>query len=87
MLNWGIIGAGGIAKVFCNGMRFSKTGQITAVASRSKERAEQLATTFSIPKQYTDYDELLADNEIDTVYICYYPSSTQRMGHQGRQGR
>ena len=70
MLNWGVIGAGGIARVFCNGMRFSKTGQIAAVASRSKERADRLATAFSIPKQYTDYESLLADNEIDAVYIC-----------------
>jgi predicted dehydrogenase len=70
MLNWGVIGAGGIAKVFCNGMRFSKTGQIAAVASRSPERAAQLATTFAIPKQYNDYDALLADAEIEAVYIC-----------------
>jgi len=70
MLNWGVMGAGGIARVFCNGMRFSKTGQIAAVASRSKARADQLATAFSIPKQYTDYESLLADDEIDAVYIC-----------------
>ncbi len=70
MLNWGVIGAGGIAKVFCNGMRFSKTGQIAAVASRSEERADRLATAFSIPKQYNDYESLLADDEIDAVYIC-----------------
>ena len=70
MLNWGVIGAGGIAKVFCNGMRFSKTGQIAAVASRSQERADRLAAAFSIPKQYNDYESLLADDEIDVVYIC-----------------
>ena len=70
MLNWGVIGAGGIARVFCNGIRFSKTGQIAAVASRSEARADELATAFSIPKQYTDYESLLADDEIDAVYIC-----------------
>jgi len=69
MLNWGVIGAGGIARVFCNGMRFSKTGRITAVASRSKERGENLAADFSIPKQYTNYESLLTDGEIDAVYI------------------
>jgi predicted dehydrogenase len=70
MLNWGVIGAGGIAGVFCNGMRFSQSGQIVAVASRSKERAHKLASAFSIPKQYTDYESLLADDQIDVVYIC-----------------
>ena len=43
MLNWGVIGAGTIARVFCNGMRFSRTGRIAAVASRSRARAEALA--------------------------------------------
>ena len=70
MLNWGILGPGGIARVFCNGMRFSKTGRIAAVASRSKERADRLATAFSIPKQYEGYEPLLADDEIDAVYVC-----------------
>jgi predicted dehydrogenase len=70
MLNWGVIGAGGIAKVFCNGMRFSKTGRIAAIASRSKGRAHRLAAAFSIPKVYRDYESLLADDEIDAIYIC-----------------
>ncbi len=69
MLNWGIIGSGGIANVFCNAMRFSKTGQIAAVASREGSRASDLAAAFSISKQYSDYEALLADNEIDVVYI------------------
>lgn len=70
MLNWGTIGAGGIARVFCNGMRFSKTGQMAAVASRSKERADRLANAFAIPKRYEGYEPLLADEEIDVVYVC-----------------
>ena len=70
MLNWGTIGAGGIARVFCNGMRFSRTGQMAAIASRSKDRADRLATAFSIPKQYSSYEALLVDDEIDAVYVC-----------------
>ena len=70
MLNWGTIGAGGIARVFCNGMRFSKTGQMAAVASRSKERADRLANAFAIPKRYEGYEPLLTDEEIDVVYVC-----------------
>ncbi|NIP42600.1 MAG: Gfo/Idh/MocA family oxidoreductase, partial [Aliifodinibius sp.] len=69
MLNWGVISAGGIASVFCNAMRFSKTGRISAVASRSGVRAKELANKFSIPKHYSDYESLLADDQIDVVYI------------------
>ena len=69
MLNWGIIGAGGIAYVFCNAMRFSKTGQLVAVASRDESRANKFATDFTIPRQYTSYEALLADEGVDAVYI------------------
>lgn len=45
--------------------------QTTAIFARpkSRDKAEKLATEYSIPKIYTDYDELLADAEIDFVYI------------------
>ena len=69
MLNWGVIGAGTIARVFCNGMRFSRTGRIAAVASRSLARAEELADPFAIAKRFDRYDALLADDEIDAVYL------------------
>lgn len=36
---------------------------------RSKDKAETLAREHSIPKVFTDYDELLADPEIDFVYV------------------
>ena len=36
---------------------------------RSRETAEALALQYKIPKVYTDYDALLADGEIDFVYI------------------
>jgi len=69
MINWGIIGAGGIAKVFANGLRFSKTGQLTAVAGRTPGKAETLADLFGVEKRYTSYEALLADSSIDAVYI------------------
>ncbi len=69
MLNWGLIGAGEIARVFSNGVRFSKTGRILAVASLTPGRGEALASDFSVPKRYTSYEELLADREVDAVYI------------------
>jgi predicted dehydrogenase len=69
MTNWGIIGAGGIARVFANGVRFSRTGRIAAVASRTPARGKSLAEDFSIPRLYASYEELLADGEVDAVYI------------------
>ncbi len=70
MLNWGVIGAGGIAYVFCNGMRFTSTGQIYAIASRTETKADRFVNDFEIPRQYSTYEELLADKDIDAVYIA-----------------
>ena len=44
---------------------------VTAIFARphSRDKAENLAKKYSIKKIYTDYDELLADSEIDFVYI------------------
>ena len=70
MLNWGVIGPGGIARVFCNGMRFTDSGQILAVASRTESRAESFADIFEIPRRYGSYEALLADEDIDAVYIA-----------------
>ncbi|MAE20314.1 oxidoreductase [Candidatus Poribacteria bacterium] len=69
MLNWGVMSAGSIAYVFCNGMRFTDTGQVLAVASRTPSRVERLANDFGISRQYASYEALLEDEEIDAVYI------------------
>jgi predicted dehydrogenase len=69
MTKWGIIGAGEIARVFANGVRFSRTGRVVAVASKTAGRGESLAEDFSIPRRYTSYEELLADREVEAVYI------------------
>ncbi|MEM7131616.1 MAG: Gfo/Idh/MocA family oxidoreductase [Chloroflexota bacterium] len=70
MLKWGIIGAGSIAYVFCNGMRFTESGQILGVASLTQRRVDKLVDDFAIPRQYESYEALLADDEIDVVYIA-----------------
>jgi predicted dehydrogenase len=70
MLNWGVMGAGGIAYVFCNGMRFTDTGQILAVASHTQSKADRLVHDFGIPRQYDNYEALLKDEDIDAVYIA-----------------
>jgi predicted dehydrogenase len=69
-LNWGIIGLGQIARVFCNALRFSKTGRAIAVAGRDQARARTLAELFSIPTVHGSYDALLADDSVQAVYIA-----------------
>ena len=70
MLNWGVMSAGSIAYVFCNAMRFTDSGQIRAIASRTQSRMDKLVNDFGIPRQYTSYEELLEAEEIDAIYIA-----------------
>jgi predicted dehydrogenase len=48
-LRWGVLGTGGIAEAFAADFRlFPDAGELVAVGSRRRERAEQLAETVSI---------------------------------------
>lgn len=69
MTRWGIIGAGGIARVFANGLRFSRTGTLVALASRTESRREALGRDFGVQRRYARYEDLLADSEVDAVYV------------------
>ncbi len=40
-----------------------------AVAARSLESAEKLASRFSIPRAYEGYDKLAEDPDVEIVYI------------------
>ena len=69
-LRWGIIGPGGIAEVFV-GSSQKHTNQIFgAVASRTKGRAQEFASKFGIPTVHATYEELVADRNLDAVYIA-----------------
>ncbi|HCE46540.1 MAG TPA: oxidoreductase [Lentisphaeria bacterium] len=69
-LRWGIIGAGGIAKAFAKGVQHSKTGEMVAVGSRSQEKADAFAKELNIPRSYGSYEALLADKDVQAVYIA-----------------
>lgn len=50
-------------------MQKSKKVSVTAIASRNIERAKEVSKKLGIAKAYGSYEELLADPEIDAVYI------------------
>ncbi|MCX7705474.1 MAG: aldo/keto reductase [bacterium] len=69
-LSWGIISTGRIAEAFAKGLQYSETGKLVAVASRDLQKAKNFAEKFSIQKAYGSYEELLADSEVEAVYIA-----------------
>jgi predicted dehydrogenase len=68
-IRWGILGAAKIAvsKVI-PAMQIGKWSEVTAIASRDLEKAEQTAGDLMIPKAYGSYEELLEDPEIEAIY-------------------
>jgi predicted dehydrogenase len=68
-LKWAILGPGSIAAAFAEAI-IEVNGSIYAVGSRSLERAMQFASSLGIEKAYGSYEDLLADEDIDIVYIA-----------------
>ncbi|MBU1305926.1 MAG: aldo/keto reductase [Alphaproteobacteria bacterium] len=68
-IRWGIIGPGSIAKAFFGGVNGSQHGVIAAIATRDPSKPN-LATDFPGIRVVKGYDALLADPEIDAVYIA-----------------
>ena len=69
-VRWGVLGAARIAvRHVLPALRGSAGSSIHAIASRSAETAQQLARSFEIPHAYPSYAQLLADPQIDAVYI------------------
>ncbi|MBA3449842.1 MAG: Gfo/Idh/MocA family oxidoreductase [Chloroflexia bacterium] len=70
MFKWGLIGASTIGREWMAPAIAAQTDCVlAAVASRDADRARKYAADLGVPTWYASVDELLADPEIDAVYI------------------
>lgn len=69
-MRFGIIGAGGIAKVMAETVSRMEDIECTAVAARDMARAQAFAEKHGFSKAYGSYSDLLADPEVELVYIA-----------------
>ena len=70
----GIIGAGAnVRNVQLAGFRAIAECEVAAVANRTLQSSQRVASEFGIPKAYGSWQELLADDEIDAVLIGTWP--------------
>ncbi|MFM6966782.1 MAG: Gfo/Idh/MocA family protein, partial [Rhodoluna sp.] len=67
-LKWGFLGAGGIAEVIAADFQVAGL-QIQAVGARNLETAVAFADKFGIPNRHAGYESLVADPEVDIIYI------------------
>lgn len=68
-VRWGIVSTAGIAQsAFIPALRQTQRGELVAVASRDRDRADAFARKHDIPVVFDDYNSLLASDEIDAIY-------------------
>ena len=68
-VKWGIISTADINRKVIPGAHASDEIDLVAVASRDRQRADEYAKHWEIPRAFGTYEELLADPEIEAVYI------------------
>jgi predicted dehydrogenase len=68
-IRWGILGPGGIAHRFAHEVGKYTKSTIVAVGSRDADRARSFADEFHIDRAYGSYEELVADPDLDAVYV------------------
>jgi predicted dehydrogenase len=68
-VRFGILSTARINEQVLAGARESELVEVVAVASRDQARAEEYAREHGIARAYGGYEELLADTELDAVYI------------------
>src|SRR6201987_3929699 len=68
-VKWGIVSTADINRKVIPGAHASDKVDLVAIASREATRAEAYAREWEIPRAYGSYEELLADPELEAVYI------------------
>lgn len=70
VIRWGIAGTGRIAQQFAQDFDYVPNGKLVAVSSRSQDSASAFANQYDIPAAHAGYQQLLADPNVDAVYIA-----------------
>lgn len=66
---YGILSTSSIAPRFIAAVRAGQAGEILALSSRTEEKAREKAALWEIPRAYGSHHALLADPDVNTVYI------------------
>jgi predicted dehydrogenase len=69
-IRWGVLGVARIAtRKVIPGMQHGKWTTVDAIASRDEAKARAAASELGVPKAYGSYDALVADPDIDAIYV------------------
>ncbi|HET7028359.1 MAG TPA: Gfo/Idh/MocA family oxidoreductase [Candidatus Limnocylindrales bacterium] len=69
-LRWGVLSTARIGRLkVVPGIQRAERCRVVAVASRDRARADSFAASLDIPRVHDSYESLLADPEVDAVYV------------------
>lgn len=69
-VKWGVLGTANIARgCTIPGMKLAEDCELYAIAGRSLKKAESFKQEFGFQKAYGSYEELIADKDVQAVYI------------------
>src|SRR3954454_8504140 len=75
-VRWGMIGCGDVTEVKSGpGFQKARGSQLVAVMRRDAAKAEDYARRHGVPRWYSDAARLIADPEVDAVYVATPPST------------
>jgi len=69
-IRWGILGTGGIASKFADGLSVLTDAELAAVGSRTQEGADRFGEQYQIPRRHASYEALATDPDVDVIYIA-----------------
>lgn len=70
----GVIGLGWFGEHHVDALQQLPMAEVAAVCTRRPERVKEVAEKYQVPKTYTDYHDLLADQDIDLVTVVTHVS-------------
>ncbi|HKH31441.1 MAG TPA: Gfo/Idh/MocA family oxidoreductase [Gaiellaceae bacterium] len=68
-VRWGILSTAHINRLVIPPARESPKVDLVAIASRTRDAADQYATKWEIPRAHGSYEALLADPDVEAIYI------------------
>ncbi len=75
-VRWGVVGAGDVVEHKSGpGFQQAQGSELVAVMRRDAALAENFAVRHQVPRWYADADALIADPDVDAVYIATPPNS------------
>lgn len=69
-VRWGILGTGYMATTLTRAIQGLRDGEVVAVASRSRDRADAFARRHGVPAALGRYEDLIDRDDLDVVFVA-----------------